>query len=311
MKSDIRKQQQISFLFLLIGYSIFGFSFLFSKNALSYASPFVMLGVRFAVAFLFLNIIIIVKKIKLHLLGKQIFYLFLLGLVQPVLYFVCESYGVKMLQTSFVGIILSLIPMVSFLVGFVFLKEKIHSSQILFAVLSIIGVFFTTIGQGEGTFSWIGFFLIIGSVITAALFNVISRKVASSFSAFERTYVMLLIGFITFSALGILESRNNLYSLLIVSLQNPSFWVSILFLACFSSVGAFILINYAMTYVSVAKASIFTNLTTVISIVAGVVFLNEHFGWFQLIGSIIIIVSVIGVTRYTKRQEIIPETVQA
>jgi len=301
MTIEQKHQQQLSFLFLIIGYGIFGFSFLFSKKAMEITSPFVMLAFRFIVAFLCINIVMLFKKTKLKLKGKQLLYVFLLGLVQPVLYFVCESYGVSMLQTSFVGIILSLIPMVSFLVGFIFLKEKVHSMQIIFAILSVVGVVFTTIGQSEGEFSWLGFFLIIGSVITAALFNVISRKAANQYDAFERTYMMLFIGFVTFTIFGLLQSRNDFYELVVIPLQSLSFWISIIFLACVSSVGAFIFINYAMTYTPVAKASIFTNLTTVISILAGVLFLNEHFGVFQLIGSIIIIASVIGVTRQTKK----------
>ena len=39
----------------LLGYSIFGFSFLFSKLGLSVASPLVMISVRFLTAFLTLK----------------------------------------------------------------------------------------------------------------------------------------------------------------------------------------------------------------------------------------------------------------
>ena len=62
-----------------------------------------------------------------------------------------------MLQTSFVGIILSLIPMTSILVGYLFLKEGVNPLQILFALLSVVGVVFTTFGQIIGQFSWLGF----------------------------------------------------------------------------------------------------------------------------------------------------------
>ena len=296
-----KKNLRVSTLFLLAGYAIFGFSFLFSKKALFYTSPMVLMGFRFTSAFLILNIVIVFKKVKIKLKGKQLIYIFMLGLVQPVLYFICETYGVKLLQTSFVGILLSLIPMTSFLVGYLFLKERVKLIQILFALLSVVGVVFTTLGQTEGQFSWLGFLLIIGSVITASLFNVLSRKLANEYTAFERTYAMFFIGFVTFLVLGLIDSIGNFRELVIIPMGNLSFWISIIFLSGISSVGAFLMVNYAMTYFPVAKASIFSNIATVISILVGVIFLHEHFGVYQLIGSIIIIGSVYGVNKRSKR----------
>ena len=55
---------------------------------------------------------------------------------------------------------------------------------------------------------------------------------------------------------------------------------------------AFLLLNYGSSYVSVSEASIFANLTTVISIAAGVIFVNETFTLWQMIGAIIIVGSV-------------------
>lgn len=64
------------------------------------------------------------------------------------------------------------------------------------------------------------------------------------------------------------------------------------YLAIFSSVIAFMLLTYGTDHVSVSEASIFANLITVISIIAGVVVLNESFGMMQVIGAVIIVVSV-------------------
>ena len=55
---------------------------------------------------------------------------------------------------------------------------------------------------------------------------------------------------------------------------------------------AFMTLNFGSSHISVSEASIYANLTTVISIVAGVVFVNETFTIWQIIGAIIIIGSV-------------------
>ncbi|MFR6331172.1 MAG: EamA family transporter [Eisenbergiella sp.] len=52
------------------------------------------------------------------------------------------------------------------------------------------------------------------------------------------------------------------------------------------------LLNYAFSYLNLAQASIFTNLVTVVSIAAGIVFLGESFTALQGIGSIAILTGV-------------------
>ena len=114
---------------------------------------------------------------------------------------------------------------------------------------------------------------------------------------FERTYVMFALGSIVFTGIAIVQSYGDFSANLLIPLASVDFWIPIFFLAGISSVGAFLMLNYAMGHLHVAKASIFGNIATVVAIVAGVVFLNESFGAFQLIGSAIILFSVYGVNR--------------
>ena len=76
------------------------------------------------------------------------------------------------------------------------------------------------------------------------------------------------------------------------ALLQPQFIISVLYLSVVSSVTAFICLNYGTVRVTVSEASIFANLTTVISIIAGVVFLHEVFTPFQVVGAIVILISV-------------------
>lgn len=50
--------------------------------------------------------------------------------------------------------------------------------------------------------------------------------------------------------------------------------------------------NYAFSYLNLAQASIFTNLVTMVSIAAGIVFLGESFTALQGIGSMAILTGV-------------------
>ena len=72
---------------------------------------------------------------------------------------------------------------------------------------------------------------------------------------------------------------------------------SMVYLSLFSSIAAFLLINFASGELTVAKTTAFCNLTTVISVFAGVIFLGEPFTALSLAASAVIIVGVWGVQK--------------
>lgn len=107
-----------------VAYSIFGLSYLFSKMALGVAEPMILLCVRFTVTFLALNLLVLFRVLKLNLRGKKLMGPILLGILQPVLYFVFENYGLKYTTTSFTGIISSISPIFTAILGVFMLREK-------------------------------------------------------------------------------------------------------------------------------------------------------------------------------------------
>ena len=99
-----KKTHTMSLVFALLASAIFGMSFMFSKLALAVAKPTVLLAFRFAVAFIAMTLVILANALigrlrgrplfAFSLKGKPIGSLVLLGLIQPVLYFFCENYGI-------------------------------------------------------------------------------------------------------------------------------------------------------------------------------------------------------------------------
>jgi len=290
----IMKKSLLATLAGLLGYSIYGFSFLFSKIALEYSTPVLLLAVRFITAFLILNALLLCGNFKLSFKGKPIGILFLLGLAQPVMYFIFETYGIELTTSSISGVIIGLSPVVGMILSMVFLKEKSSIFHICCAVASVAGVALTT-GGGFGSVSPVGVALLLGAVFSGSAFAILSRHVADKFTAFERTYIMIAMGSAVFSLLALAECRGE-YAQIVNSFSNTGFWISVLYLAGASSVAAFMLINYALSYISVAKTMIFSNFTTVISILAGIFILGDSFEIPQLVGIAVIVVSVCLIT---------------
>lgn len=283
----------------LIGNSIFGFSFLASKVALGFVEPFVLVAARFCVALMILVLLVLFQIVKIDLKGKPIGKLILLGVFQPVLYFIFESYGIANTSSSVSGVIIALIPIVAFFMGSVFLKESFQIKQLMWAIVSVAGVAILSVsGGGENVITLKGLLFLLGAVLSGAVFSVISRRLAEQFSPFERTFVMFVMGAAIFSIMAWIKTKGEVFSILKLQVTNPAFLFAILYLAVLSSVVAFFMLNYAVSYLPVRQATSFTSITSVISVGAGVVFMKESLGILQIVGVILIIVGVYQVNSY-------------
>lgn len=276
----------------ILGNSFFGLSFLFSKVALGRIEPFVLLAVRFLTAFAVLHLILLFGKAKIQLLGKPVWRILVLGIIQPVLYFTFENYGIRGTSSAFAGTMLATAPAVTLLAGFLILRECPSGIQTLGSILSVAGAAVISLTQQRGAASLAGILFLVCAVLASAGYNLMTKDTAESFTAFERTYVMIALGTVFFTMAAVLRVGGNFREMVLKPLADPSVWGSILYLACCSSVGAFFLLNYAFSYLSLAQASVFTNLVTVISIAAGVLFLKESFSAVQAVGSAVILAGV-------------------
>lgn len=273
---------------------IFGFSFMFTGIALKTATPMTVIANRYIVAFLGLSFVMLFKKTKLNLKGK-VWKLVLMSLFQPLMYFVFETYGIKMTSSSFSGVMISMIPVVSMVSGIFILGEKPSFVQCLFASLSVVGVIIAVLsGKSEGTVTILGAVLLMGAVVSSVGYNITSRKISEEFSTFERTYAMTVIGMISFMIISFFENNLNPFGL-IKGFVDPVYISSILYLGIFSSVVAFLCLNFANTHLPVAKTTIFSNITTVVSVFAGMIFLKEKITTEIIIAIIMIIIGVAGV----------------
>ena len=300
----MQKKERLGLAAAVVGNSIFGFSFMFSRMALSVAHPFVLLMYRFVIAFALINLVALWARrtrregwLRFAVTRRDVLTLLPLGLCQPVVYFLCESHGISMTNATFSGVIIALIPIAALSFGAVFLREIPKASQVFFALVSIFGVILMTLQQSsQGEIRPLGVVLLLGAVLSAVVFNLMSRKTSERYSALERTYVMMGVGAVTFTLLAVLRSAGQWQSL-VAPLSHPQFLWALVYLSGLSSIIAFLMLNYANTELPVARTTIFANLTTVISLFAGVVFLGEPFGWLSLVASVIIIGGIWGVQK--------------
>ncbi len=283
----------------IVSQVIFGFGFMFTKIALEYASPMNVIADRYFMAFLGLSVIVIFSKTKIKF-TKNIWKLVLMSIFQPVFYFIFEIYGIKLTTSSFSSIMISLVPVVAMISGIFVLKEIPSPMQYVFTAISVCGVVIVALaGKENGTVTPIGIILLLGAVFSAVAYNTMSRKISKEFTALERTYAMAIIGLVAFGVVSLFENLQNPQNI-ILHFKNFPYLIAILYLGIVSSVGAFLLLNYANTYLPVAKTTVFSNLTTVVSVIAGAMFLEEKLTVVGAISVVMIIVGVYGVQVQSK-----------
>ncbi|MDO4176104.1 MAG: DMT family transporter [Bacillota bacterium] len=283
------------------GNVIFGFSFLFSRLALNITIPAVLVAYRFLVAFAVMNILVLIGRnirkkdgsplVEFSLKGKPLKNVLLLALFQPVLYFFCETYGIFYTSSAFSGTIIAIIPIMGIVFDKILMHSDIRKKQIVCAFASVAGVIVTTLGAQGMKSSIIGVLFLGGAVCFGALFYVFSKKSAEHYNAIERTYIMFAGASAVFIAFALIQCKGNT-AMILEPLGNGTFIIAVIYLAVISSVAAFIFQNWGNNYVTVSEATLFANLTTVISILAGVIFLHEAFTIQQIIGAIAILISV-------------------
>lgn len=289
-----------------ISYSaIFGFSFLMTKETLGVLGPMELLASRFLIAALLMSVLAILGAIKVDFRRKDLKLLALMCAVQPVAYFIFETYGVANAATNVAGIILGALPAGVAIMGALVLDERLSGIQVVGLVMSILGVGLVALfGQrGASETKAIGILFLTGSMLSAVVFNIASKKASTTYTATERTFAMMWSGAVCFGVPALIQNllgKGHMYVMLKGGASAAGAWGGILYLGVLSSVGAFFLINYSLTYLKASQSAVFTNLVTVITVLAGVFIRHEAFSWGQGLSVFLIVLGVAVANSSTK-----------
>lgn len=297
----MNKHQAVPLLCGIGGNIIWGFSYLFTRVAQQSAPPMIQISLRFTLAFLLMNLLLLTGAQKLHLKGKKLRSLLTMAALEPI-YFFCESYGIYYTNSTFAGVALAIVPIFSIIIAYFAIREKPTCLQVLFSILPIAGVVMLTLaGSAMGVIRPIGAVLVFGACMCAAVFRVVNRDSSAQFSSFERSYAIMGSCCIVFNAVALLSVRGD-FSPYIRALTTPSFIWSTVVLAVFCSVAANLLVNYATGFLSVATCSNLGSIITVCAMFAGVIFLHEPMNAVSLIGSALVAIGIALVAKEERKK---------
>ena len=274
--------------------TIFGLSYLFTKDATSAAAPLALLGWRFVSAFVLLAMPAALGVVKVNFHGKPRRRLLAVALASPLMYFIGETYGIAATTASESGAFLSSIPVACLIASSLLLKKPPSRRQAIGIAVTLAGVLITVFAAScSADFSPSGYAFLLLAVSGYALYSVFVAK-ATEFSGAEITLAMLAAGALFFGTAAVLEAAvaGELPELLRLPLADGAFLRAVLFQSVGCSIVGFIMSNLAIAKIGVNGIASFIGVSTAAAILSGVLFLGERFSLFQLSGVVLIVTGV-------------------
>ncbi|RRN68386.1 DMT family transporter [Peribacillus simplex] len=285
---------------------IVGLSFLFTKMAIAESNPLDTLAFRFTVSFAIILFLVAFKVIKLNYSWESAKNLVPLSLLFPTLFFAFQTFGLKYSQSTDAGILSAVTPILTLMIAGYFLKEKTSLYQKLSIVLSVVGVIFIFVMKGSTiNFSdMLGMVLILLSCIATACYTTMTCSLAKDYTPGEMSFFMMGTGFVIFNVAALVSHlKQATMPEFFTPWSSMEFISSILYLGILASLVTSLLSNTILSKIKASQMSVFANLSTVVTIAAGALILDENITIYDIMGSVLIILGVIGTNYFEGEKE--------
>lgn len=292
----------------VIAQTIFGLGYFFIKMGMAVVNQDTVkfLSFRFTIGFLVMTLLLILGIQKVNYKKGFIGLILLCGLFNPSISQILETTSTSYAPTSQIAMYNSMLPIVMLIFSALINKEYPTRRQLMFVLVCVAGVFIANMVEpGSTGMTMIGLCLIIATNIAVAINRVLVRRASAVFSSFEIIYITTGMGAVLFNVLSVGKSAaSGVLPSYFEGLICPQFAVSVIYMGIASCVIAFLFMTYASANLPFAVYASTCTLSTVIAIVSGVFLLHETFEPMQMIGTVVILIGIIGISlSYDKKDE--------
>lgn len=276
---------------------IIGLSFLFVKTALAEAGAMDVLSHRITIGFFGALVFAAFMRTKLRYTRRDVLRLLPAATMFPVLIYLFQTLSLRTLPSGEAGIIQASMPIFVILFATFMLGERATRLQVAFVCLSVFGVVFMLVMKGVSlnAFDILGTFFMFLSVLFSAINANYIRRLTADYHWFKITLFSLGVGAVVYTVLvlggHLVGGTAGQY---FQPFAKPGYLVSVLYLGIGSACGASILCNFALSRLESSRMTVFNNLSTVVTVAAGALFLGEHIYWYHIVGAIVIVGGIYG-----------------
>ncbi|MDD2217756.1 MAG: DMT family transporter, partial [Eubacteriales bacterium] len=279
---------------------IWGLSFVALKVAFVELNPIQTITMRWTCAMLICAILVRMGVIKVKYRGKPLKLIIMAVLFQACFYSFLEAVGVSLTTITESAIIIAICPIVVVLLSIVFLKQKISLVGALCVFIAFGGVVVNTVFSQDFSLGgkWQGYLALIAAVLLGSAFTITSKAISTKgdFTPTEITVAMTFGGAIFFNAISLISGYG--FTAYKVTFTNLYVFSAIIFLGAGCSVICYMILNYIIEKMPAHHASALqVNLVTITAVVAGVIIRGDDFGWYTVVGLIMMLGGIILLSR--------------
>ncbi len=256
-------------------------SFVGYKIAYQYFEPMALIFFRMVISATFLTIVIKLMGAQQKIDRKDYGQFMLMAIFEPLLYFLGESYGMKLVTPTTGAVIVSTIPLLAPIAAWMIFRDKISWIKVAGIAVSFTGVLLVLLGKDLSlAASPAGVALMMVATLSAVSYSLIIAKLAAKYKPLTIVRVQSTLGALLFLPIFLsadLKATMNMH----IS------WDAILpllFLGIFPSSVSFIFFTAAIREIGITRANVFTNFIPVFTAVFSFLIWGETFTGTKLLG---------------------------
>lgn len=292
---SICDNKAVVYLLSVLAIVLWGMSYIWSDRLIALGVPisyFVPLRI-FVAGIILLLFNILTKEFRL-IARKDIWKFMLLSLFEPLIYFFCETYGIKETGSPTISaMIIASVPIFSVGAGFLFFKERISVINALGIAVTLGGICLVLLKQGgdEGVPRnfILGVVLLMIAVFSEVGHASLTKLLADGYKPQVIVMYQFLIGTVYFLPFFLTRGIENFDARLVSwEVLEP-----ILCLAVLCSSLAFSLWAMAIKKLGVGKSSVFLAMMCVATALVAEVIGREHLSLLQWLGVLIAVLGIV------------------
>jgi drug/metabolite transporter (DMT)-like permease len=265
MAPKVQPSKPLVYISSTVAIILWGMSYIWTDKLISMQIPvfyfvFVRILLAGVILFLFNTAYGRIKRIQKKDLPKFL----LLALCEPFIYFIFETYGLKLTGSpTLSAMIIATIPIFSIGAGILFFKEKINAVNVIGIFLSLVGIVMVAMAKGEiGEYVLWGIIFLLIAVLSEVGHASFTKSLSGNYSSQVIVMYQFLIGSIYLLPLFLMKGLKGFDASIYFS---ADVMYPIICLAVLCSSLAFSLWVGTIKSLGVAKSSIFSALIPVVA----------------------------------------------
>ncbi|MCL2064984.1 MAG: DMT family transporter [Candidatus Cloacimonetes bacterium] len=287
--NNIKKEYPLSIIYLLtiLAFLFWSLAFIWVRQVYDLGfRPLTLVFIRLVIASIVLTIVTRLLGVRDRINKKDYKLIFLLAFAEPFCFFLGQSFGMLFVTPTLAAVIVSTIPLMTPILAWFFLKEKVGICQIIGLLVSFSGVLMWVIEDMNLGGRLIGIVLMFFAVLGGTFYGIILKKLADKYPSMTIAKYQNYIGASLFMPLFLIFEVKHLIGFPIAFIGIRY----ILLLGTLPSALSYVFLGISVRRLGVVKTNIFNNLIPVFVGLLAFFILKENFSLYKIIAMIIVIV---------------------